>query len=135
MFDELIIPAARLLDTVETKIKDYQLTHVQHPPVSHQQQIYPKEDTIYMNGKKSKVFLSFKPLPSTPNLFPNQSSSVCTAISKLKEYKTVVYQEEDVLDWSHCTYNRGLQEKQVYNSCISSSIIYRQKKRPKQTKR
>ena len=135
MFDELIIPAARLLDTVETKIKDYQLTHVQHPPVSHRQQTYPKTNNAHVAEKKSKIVLSFNPPSSTPILFPNQPSTVSGAVSNLKEYKTIVYEEEDVLDWSHCAYNRTLQEKQVYFTCISFSIICRQRKRLKQIRK
>ena len=135
MFDELILPAARLLDTVETKIKDYQLTHDQLPPVSLLQPIQSTANNIKVSGKKSKVVLSFKQPSSTPILFPNPPTKASNAISNLKEYKTIVYEEDDVLDWSHCSYNRSLQEKQVCHDYYSFSVIHRQKKRLKQTRR
>lgn len=131
MFDELIIPAARLLDTVETKIKDYKLTHDRPPSTSPPLPSNQIERVANIVGKKSKIVLSHShPTTSTPQIFPSVCPVQRKPIPCLAEYKTIVYEETDVLDWSRCSHNRSSQSRQVtYNFWSPHSSIGRGRSR------
>lgn len=127
MFDELIIPAARLLDTVETKIKDYKLTHDQPPSIHPSLSANQMGRIPNITRKKTKIVLSHShPTTSTPQIFPSFHPDHPKPIQYLGEYKTIVYEETDVLDWSRCSHNRSFQARQVtYNFWSSHSSVGR----------
>ena len=81
---EQILPAARLLDTVESKLKDYNLTHPSSPPLWQVQIVRAAE-----NKKKTETN------------------------SRLKEYTTPVFLESDRINWSNQEQYKNLQTKQV----------------------
>ena len=81
---EQILPAARLLDTVESKLKDYNLTHPSSPPLWQVQIV-----RIVENKKKTETN------------------------SRLKEYTTPVFLESDRINWSNQEQYKNLQTKQV----------------------
>lgn len=93
MFDELIIPAARLLDTVETKLKDVRLTSAT-----------PRAEASTVVKQTSSA------IPLSVNTFNKQTQK---APVPLGEYKTVVYEESDLIEWGHNSYYQDHQFKQV----------------------
>ena len=93
MFDELIIPAARLLDTVETKLKDVRLAN---PTAS-------AESSTVVRQTSSSIPLSTNVLSKQAHKSP----------VPLEEYRTVVYEESDLIEWGHNNHYQSHQFKQV----------------------
>lgn len=115
MFDELIIPAARLLDTVESRINDYQTTH------GKPQEVYQSEDIKQLNQtteKPKKITMPFRPPKmNTPIINPPK----LTQIKSLPDFKTAVFEEHDVIDWGSHAHYKDQQAKQVELRCRSES--------------
>ena len=104
MFDELIIPAARLLDTVESRIRDYQTTHSKPQEMHQQDDVKPPRQTP---GKLNEISKPFRP-PKTLINPPKQIQ-----IKPLADYKTTVFEEQDVIDWGTHSHYKDQQAKQV----------------------
>lgn len=100
MFDELIIPAARLLDTVETKLKDVRLTNTKPHA----------EANSVVNQTRSTI-----PLSPTNRSKQKQMSPV-----PLPDYKTVVYEESDLIEWGRNNHYQEHQSKQVMMTSVYS---------------
>ena len=112
MFDELIIPAARLLDTVETKLKDVRLKNVTNRI---------EENTVV------KQAITTIPPPTIISNKQEQKSPI-----PLSNYKTVVYEESELIEWGRNNRYQDHQSKQVMNNVW---VFCSQKKRRRQMRR
>ena len=97
MFDELIIPAARLLDTVETKLKDVRLANVTNRS---------KTETT---GNATTQAIQH---PTTDIGIHKRHSP-----QPLCDYKTAVYEESELIEWGNNTHFQDHQIKQVSAEC------------------
>ena len=79
------MPAARLLDTIESQLRDYSLTHKQSSPPLWQECLECRDDT----QKRTE------------------------SNSRLPAYKTLVFAESDRIDWTNQTQYKEQQTKQV----------------------
>lgn len=112
MFDELIIPAARLLDTVETKLKDVRLKNV--------------TNRIEENAVAKQAITTILP----PTIISNKQEQKSPI--PLSNYKTVVYEESELIEWGRNNCYQDHQSKQVMNNVW---VFCRQKKRRRQMRR
>ena len=96
MFDELIIPAARLLDTVETKLKDVRLKNV--------------TNRIEENAVAKQAITTILP----PTIISNKQEQKSPI--PLSNYKTVVYEESELIEWGRNNRYQDHQSKQVMNN-------------------
>ena len=112
MFDELIIPAARLLDTVETKLKDVRLKNV--------------TNRIEENTVAKQAITTILP----PTIISNKQEQKSPI--PLSNYKTVVYEESELIEWGRNNRYQDHQSKQVMNNVW---VFCRQKKRRRQMRR
>ncbi|KAK8823161.1 hypothetical protein WA538_002310, partial [Blastocystis sp. DL] len=93
MFDELIIPAARLLDTVETKLKDVRLKNV--------------TNRIEENTVAKQAITTILP----PTIISNKQEQKSPI--PLSNYKTVVYEESELIEWGRNNCYQDHQSKQA----------------------
>ena len=112
MFDELIIPAARLLDTVETKLKDVRLKNV--------------TNRIEENAVAKQAITTILP----PTIISNKQEQKSPI--PLSNYKTVVYEESELIEWGRNNCYQDHQSKLVMNNVW---VFCRQKKRRRQMRR
>lgn len=111
MFDELIIPAARLLDTVESRIRDYKTTHSKQQEQNKQDNKIHIQQTSRRSSEAAKPFRPPKPLVNPPHTLVNRPKQI--QIEPLADYKTPVFEEQNVIDWGTHSHYKDQQAKQA----------------------